>query len=226
MDITSASQPWIKTHRRRGRQGWQVDGKQYGVPYSFGIVGFWYSKDLFAKAGITAPPTTMDELNADIAKLKAAGITPDRRRRQGQVAGRVLVGLLRGRADCTQDDDAATASTYKFDDPCFVKAGEDLKSSSTPSRSSDGFLGTPAQQGAGSSAGLVANGKAAMELQGHWDAGVMAAADADDKELGSKLGWFPFPAVAGGEGSPTPRSAAATASPAPSKAPAGSASTS
>ncbi len=38
-----------------------------------------------------------------------------------------------------------------------------------------GFLGTPAQVGAGSSAGLVANGKAAMELQGDWDPGVMSA---------------------------------------------------
>ena len=46
MDITSASQPWIK-QRRRPAAGWQVNGKQYGVPYSLGIVGFWYSKDLF-----------------------------------------------------------------------------------------------------------------------------------------------------------------------------------
>ena len=42
---------------------------------------------------------------------------------------------------------------------------------STRSRSRTGFLGTPAQQGATSSAGMIGNGKAAMELQGHWDDG-------------------------------------------------------
>src|SRR5262249_41355621 len=66
----------------------------------------------------------------------------------------------------------------------------------------DGFLGTAAQVGAGSSAGMVANGKAAMELQGDWDPGVMAPLTSN-KKLNSDLGWFPFPAVAGGAGSPT-----------------------
>jgi len=36
----------------------QSGGKQYGLPYNFGLVGFWYNKDLFGQAGITAPPTT------------------------------------------------------------------------------------------------------------------------------------------------------------------------
>ena len=40
------------------------------------MVGFWYNKALFTKAGITAPPTTWDELLADVGKLKDAGITP------------------------------------------------------------------------------------------------------------------------------------------------------
>ncbi|WJK38652.1 extracellular solute-binding protein [Solwaraspora sp. WMMA2056] len=42
---------------------WQADGRQYGLPYRMGIEGMWYNKDLFAQAGITAPPTTLDELN-------------------------------------------------------------------------------------------------------------------------------------------------------------------
>ena len=67
-----------------------------------------------------------------------------------------------------------------------------------------GFLGTPAQVGAGSSAGMVANGKAAMELQGDWDPGVMAPLTSN-KNLNSKLGWFPFPSVPGGAGRPDHR---------------------
>ena len=55
---------------------WQIDGKTYGLPYSFGIEGFWYNKDLFAQAGIEGTPTTLDELNEAVDKLKAAGIVP------------------------------------------------------------------------------------------------------------------------------------------------------
>ncbi|MGO7983687.1 extracellular solute-binding protein, partial [Rhizobium johnstonii] len=56
--------------------GWQIDGKTYGLPFSYGIEGFWYNKDLFAQAGITDTPKTLDELNDDVTKLKAAGIAP------------------------------------------------------------------------------------------------------------------------------------------------------
>lgn len=53
-----------------------VDGKQYGVPYAYYAWGFYYRKDLFEKAGITATPTTWEELLDVGAKLNAAGITP------------------------------------------------------------------------------------------------------------------------------------------------------
>ena len=33
--------------------GWQVDGKTYALPFSVGVVGFWYNKALFEQAGIT-----------------------------------------------------------------------------------------------------------------------------------------------------------------------------
>ena len=41
-----------------------------------GIEGFWYNKELFTQAGITAPPTTLDELNAAVTKLKATNVIP------------------------------------------------------------------------------------------------------------------------------------------------------
>jgi ABC-type glycerol-3-phosphate transport system substrate-binding protein len=49
-----------------------VDGKVYGVPfYNYGL-GLIFRKDLYAKAGLQ-PPTTLDELAADAAKLNTAG---------------------------------------------------------------------------------------------------------------------------------------------------------
>jgi raffinose/stachyose/melibiose transport system substrate-binding protein len=52
------------------------NGHQYGVPWDMGMVGFWYNKDLFAEAGIDAPPETWEEFLADVQLLKDAGITP------------------------------------------------------------------------------------------------------------------------------------------------------
>ena len=51
-------------------------GKNYGVPWDMGMIGFWYNKDLFAKAKIANPPATWTEFLDDVKALKAAGITP------------------------------------------------------------------------------------------------------------------------------------------------------
>src|SRR6478752_4917211 len=54
------------------------DGKVWAMPLYLLGVPFVWNKDLFAKAGLdsTHGPQTWDELLADCAKLKAAGITP------------------------------------------------------------------------------------------------------------------------------------------------------
>ena len=67
----------VAQHLRAGRAGGLlVRGQEYGVPWDMGMVGWWYNKDLFAKAGIQAPPKTWTEFLDDVKKLKAAGITP------------------------------------------------------------------------------------------------------------------------------------------------------
>lgn len=52
-----------------------IDGKKWGVPYTYYQWGIYYRKDIFAEQGIT-PPKTWAELTAASAKLKEAGITP------------------------------------------------------------------------------------------------------------------------------------------------------
>ncbi len=181
--------------------GWQVDGKQYGLPYSLGLVGFWYRTDLFEKAGIDTPPQTMDELNSTIDKLKSAGIAPIAVGSKDKWPDAFYWGYLATRI-CSQETLEKASKELTFDDPCFEKSGEELEKLLAKKPFQNGFLGTPAQQGANSSTGLLANGKAAMELQGHWNGGVATNLTPDKKPLGDKLGWFPFPTVDGGEGSP------------------------
>jgi N,N'-diacetylchitobiose transport system substrate-binding protein len=60
---------WIPGLADPGR----IDGKQYGVPWYAANRVVIYNKDLFAQAGITAPPKTRAEWIADTTKLDTGG---------------------------------------------------------------------------------------------------------------------------------------------------------
>jgi len=198
-DLTDALSDDTKSALGEGSLGaLSVDGKIYGVPSSVLPGGIYYSKDLFAEAGITETPTTLAELGEDVDKLKAAGIAPIAlgAKDAWPAAHWFYFFSLR---ECSQDVMADLAKDPSFTDECFLRAGEDLADFAATEPFNDGFLTTSAQQGAGSSAGLVANHKAAMELMGAWDPGVIASLTPDEKPL-ADLGWFPFPAVDGGAG--------------------------
>ncbi len=197
-DLTDAASDTIET-LGGSVAGWQVDGKTYGLPFSLGVVGFWYNTAMFDEAGITATPTTWEEMYAAIDQLEAAGMEP------------ISVGAgdkwpaahywyyfaLR---ECSQDVLSAAVTSLDFSDPCFVAAGEDLEEVIAADPFNKGFLSTPAQSGPTSASGLLATGKVAMEMQGHWEPGVMQGLTEDGQGLGDKTGWFAFPAVDGGAG--------------------------
>ena len=97
-----------------------IDGKIYAMPTDTQPEGIYYSKDLFARAGITSTPTTIAELEADVAKLKAINVAP------------IAVGAkdawpaahwyynfaLR---ECSQATMNETAKSLKFTDPCWTE---------------------------------------------------------------------------------------------------------
>lgn len=176
-------------------------GKIYAMPMTVLPGGLFYSKDLFAKAGITSTPKTLADLNDAVTKLKAAGIAPVAlgAKDAWPAAHWFYWFALR---ECSQDALNTAANTANLSDPCFLKAGQDLQTFAATKPFNDGFLTTSAQQGAGSSAGLVANHQAAMELMGAWDPGVIGSLTPDQKNL-PDLGFFPFPSVPGGQGDPT-----------------------
>ncbi len=198
-NLTKYVAPWIKSIGGSAA-GWQVNGQQYAVPYNVGVVGFWYNKNLFAQAGIKSVPKTWPELLATVSKLKAAGITPIAIGSKDRWPDAFYWDYLAVKL-CSKSVIQQSAVTYNFSDPCWVKAGEYVQQLLAAKPFQDGFLATPAQQGATSSAGLLANGKAAMELQGHWDPGTMAGLTPDQKVPGF-LGWFPFPNVPGSKALP------------------------
>lgn len=52
-----------------------LNGKKWGIPYTYYAWGIYYRKDIFAKLGIE-PPTTWKALLDACAKLKVNGVTP------------------------------------------------------------------------------------------------------------------------------------------------------
>jgi raffinose/stachyose/melibiose transport system substrate-binding protein len=66
---------WHKSLNSAGVTLATFNGKQYFVPTELGASVVWYRKDLHDKLGLTVPKT-WDEMMANAAKAKAAGIAP------------------------------------------------------------------------------------------------------------------------------------------------------
>ncbi|MBC6495765.1 MULTISPECIES: ABC transporter substrate-binding protein [unclassified Microbacterium] len=177
-----------------------LDGKIYAMPVAVLPGGLFYSQDLFDQAGITENPTTLEELEVATEALKAEGIDPIALGAKDAWPAAHWYYWLALR-ECSSDTLAAAADEMDFSDDCWVRAGEDLQAFAETEPFNSGFLTTPAQQGAGSSAGLIANHQAAMELMGAWNPGVIGSLTPDQKPL-ADLSWFPFPEVEGGDGEP------------------------
>jgi raffinose/stachyose/melibiose transport system substrate-binding protein len=178
-----------------------IDGKQYGVAYDLGMVGFWYNKELFAKAGVKSAPKTWGELLKVVRQLKAASIVPIALGGAEKWPAHFYWSYLAIR-QCGVAGMADAAKTGAFDRPDFVTAGEKLKELVELSPFQPGFLGAKYQATDGQAA-LMGNGQAAMELMGQWAPATGAAYSTNKKGIVDQLGFFPFPALEGGRGAPT-----------------------
>jgi len=200
MDITKGLTDATKTAMANSLSAFEIDGKNYGVPTAVLPEGMFYASDLFDAAGVTETPATIDDLEAVNDQLKDSGVAPIAVGAKDAWPAAHWYYNFALRA-CSQDVLNEAADTRTFDNECWLTAGENLEEFLKTEPFNEGFLTTPAQQGAGSSAGLLANHQAAQELMGAWDPGVIASLTPDEKPL-ADLSWYPFPEVPGGEGAP------------------------
>jgi raffinose/stachyose/melibiose transport system substrate-binding protein len=196
-DITGDVESWDHELNGAAASMMEIEDKMYGVPFDLGIVGVWYNKALFEKAGIDAPPETWDEFLEDVEKLKTAGITPISLAAGDKWPGMFWYGYLALRLAGAEVMQQAGIDE-SFDDPAFIRAGEEIERLVALEPFQSGFLATP-WDGPDGAAGVISNGKAAMLLMGHWAPGTM---EANGPGLGENLDWFPFPTVDGGAGDP------------------------
>jgi raffinose/stachyose/melibiose transport system substrate-binding protein len=178
------------------------DGKIYGIPFAQSQVGFFYNKELMAKAGVDgAAIKTWDDLLDAVKKLKAAGITP----------------LMVGGADKwpihfywtnlavriggkPAFEAALRGENGGFAGETFVKSGQLFKQLIDLQPFQNGFLGFKNPQ----AVGAFGDGKAAMTLAISVVNTQQRALAADKKGISDEnLGWFDFPIVSGGKGDPS-----------------------
>jgi raffinose/stachyose/melibiose transport system substrate-binding protein len=201
-DITAdleADSAWRDSFAPGALGVYSYQGKNYGVPWDMGMVGFWYNKALFEQAGIDAPPATWTEFLEDVQTLKDAGITPISIGEGDKWPGMHFWNYLATRICGQEKFEAAMARTGSFTDPCFIEAGVKLQELIALEPFQDGFLGATHDE----MQATFGNGKAAMELSGQWAPSTQAANAADQVGVGEDLGLFGFPAVEGGAGAGT-----------------------
>lgn len=201
MDLTDKISDSVRSEVSEGSFAAETyQDKLWAMPLSVLPGGFFYSQDAFDAAGITENPETIDDLKAAVEDLKGTGIAPIAlgAKDAWPAAHWYYFFALR---ECSPSVIEATGDSKDFSDECWTRAAEDLVDFAAIEPFNDGFLTTAAQQGAGSSAGLIANRQAAMELMGAWNPGVIASLTPDEQPL-PDLAWFPFPELSGGDGEP------------------------
>jgi raffinose/stachyose/melibiose transport system substrate-binding protein len=201
-DLTDRTKGYIETLTPSAVAAFTLDGKVYGVPQAITEVGFFYNKELFAKAGVDASKIkTWDDLLGAVKALKGAGITPI------TVGGAdkwpvsfywSYLSLRQGGKPAFEAAMRGEAGGFAGED--FVKAGELFKQLVDLQPFQNGFLGSkhlPA-------IGQFADGKAAMTLAISVIYNQQRSIAADKKGLSDdQIGWLQFPVVSGGKGAPT-----------------------
>ena len=177
-----------------------LDGKIYALPNNaMQPVVLYYSKPVFTKAGLQ-PPTTFDEVLADIPKLKASGAAAFSLAGQSKWPDLMWEEYLVDRIGGPKVFDAIAANTAgAWSDPAVIKANTLIQQLVDAGAFIKGFDSITADSNA--DLALLYTGKAAMLLQGSWNYPALKTADPAFLKANS-LGWVAFPTVTGGTGDP------------------------
>jgi raffinose/stachyose/melibiose transport system substrate-binding protein len=194
-DIAESGKDFLGTLSPASVGVYSFDGKTYAAPWSQGMIGFWYNKDLFAKANVEIPKTWTEYLTA-VKNIKDAGITPIALGNKDKWPGHFWWSYLNIRIGGKPAFDAAFNRTGSFADAPFVEAGAKLKKLIDLQPFPKGFEALDYDQ----HAAIMGNGEAAMELMGQWGPGNQKDKSKDKQGIGDKLGFFTFPGVEGGQG--------------------------
>lgn len=177
-------------------------GTLKSIPYQPSIFGFFYNKTLFDKAGITAVPTTWDELDAACAKLKDKEIVPITGDTTymtsflgyhlGRHIGQDGVKALVKDPAVADKVESGEIESVSWDDPRVAQAAKEIEDFASKGYFSENIAANVFPAGQNQE---FAPGEAAIILCGSWLPNELKNAIADDLEWG----YFNYPAVKDGK---------------------------
>lgn len=200
-DLTSAkgefenSATWLKG---LADSGTSPEGKLQAVPYYAGSRVVIYRKDLWAKAGVTSAPTTLDELYSDLDKVKAAN-SKDPNFSAFYMAGKNWYAAMSfvygaGGSIATQDGGQWTGGLSSPEAQAGLQQWQRL--------ATDYSVGGATKDEADQDA-IMAQGHVAAILGNGWELGSVIDPKTGNPALKSKLATFPLPGTAPGKYTPS-----------------------
>ena len=181
--------PFMSNISAGAKEDMSSDGKIYAVSKGIDMLGTYYNKDLFQKAGITETPQDWESFLAACQKLKDAGITPIVMGDKDPWWIQFGVYQIAANTVYSQEKEFDTklkAGSQQFTDPKWTKAismYKELYDKGYIAKNTLGLSGPQATQ-------TFVDGKAAMVFDGTWDFPTLTAKGAVEFERG----FFPLPA--------------------------------
>ncbi|MEY9963146.1 N,N'-diacetylchitobiose transport system substrate-binding protein [Streptacidiphilus sp. MAP12-16] len=204
VDLTSVktkfdnSSTWLDSLAASGQSA--DHSKTYAVPYYAGARVLIYRKDLFAAAGVTAAPTTLDELTADLDKVKAKNASVPNFSALYLPGKNWYTAVSFGAGSFGVDGVIAKSDGTKFTgtltDPNFIKGIQtwaDLQKKYSVGGTTVDESNQDALMAKGNIAGIVGNG---------WEVGSVTDPKTGDPSLAPKLATIALPGATAG--APTP----------------------
>jgi ABC-type glycerol-3-phosphate transport system substrate-binding protein len=170
--------------------GVRGSGSQYTMASGFVLTGLYYNKEVAEQVGIGEPPTTVQELDEDLAAAADAGVTPFIAGNQtGQVTTPVqsMINNALGREPV--NDWVFNVPDATLDTPPAVEAVETVSGWADAGYFNEDTNGTDAT----AAVGRFIDGEALFYVSGSWDATGLQDA------MGTKVGFVLFPAGESGE---------------------------
>jgi N,N'-diacetylchitobiose transport system substrate-binding protein len=177
--------------------GTSPDGKLQAVPYYAGSRVVIYRKDIWDAAGVTTPPTTLDELWADLDKVKSAN-SSDPNFSAFYMPGKYWYAAMSfvygsGGSIATQSDGKWTGNLESSDSVAGLNNWKKLTTYSVGGATKD-----EADQDA-----VMSQGHVAAILGNGWEVGAVTAPDTGNPKLAKDLSTFPMPGTSAGNYTPS-----------------------
>lgn len=171
------------------------NGKQYGAPYSLGIIGLWYNKTVFEANGLTEENfDTWENFIASCNTLKADGITPIALGGAESWTEQYWWTYPSQRIGGEQAFMNAYNGTGAFNTGAFLTGMELVKELSVAGWFQENYRGYGQQD----ASVLVADGRAAMTLMGQWAPSAGRGNATTDEGREAEFGLMLFPTISGG----------------------------